>query len=157
MNGNGTLLRKVNGSSSFCKGPRTSKVWKSFQKVWSSIFFFPVSLLLRFWILSRNDNLLELWCLVALEPFTLACLNETPCTFWQKFHFKYYFYSRIDNWGSYKMKPNLNRLIWPFSNFPSVSYNTYAIKVWTFWEAHKIWKKNLPLKFENLLRSVVKF
>ena len=23
---NGTLLRKVNGSSSFCKGPRTSKV-----------------------------------------------------------------------------------------------------------------------------------
>ena len=23
------LLRKVNGSSSFCKGPRTSKVWKS--------------------------------------------------------------------------------------------------------------------------------
>ena len=26
---NGTLLRKVNGSSSFCKGPRTSKVWKS--------------------------------------------------------------------------------------------------------------------------------
>ena len=26
---NGTLLQKVNGSSSFCKGPRTSKVWKS--------------------------------------------------------------------------------------------------------------------------------
>ena len=26
---NGTLLRKVNRSSSFCKGPRTSKVWKS--------------------------------------------------------------------------------------------------------------------------------
>ena len=24
--GNGTLLQKVNGSSSFCKGPRTSKV-----------------------------------------------------------------------------------------------------------------------------------
>ena len=26
MEWNGTLLRKVNGSSSFCKGPRTSKV-----------------------------------------------------------------------------------------------------------------------------------
>ena len=25
----GTLLRRVNGSSGFCKGPRTSKVWKS--------------------------------------------------------------------------------------------------------------------------------
>ena len=24
-----TLLRTINGSSSFCKGPRTSKVWKS--------------------------------------------------------------------------------------------------------------------------------
>ena len=64
---NGTLLRKVNGSSGFFKGPRTSKVWKSkdpkisttvqiIQKVWSSIFFFPVSLLLRFWILSRNAD-----------------------------------------------------------------------------------------------------
>ena len=26
---NETLLRIINGSSSFCKGPRTSKVWKS--------------------------------------------------------------------------------------------------------------------------------
>ena len=25
----GTLPRKINGSSSFCKGPRTSKIWKS--------------------------------------------------------------------------------------------------------------------------------
>ena len=25
----GTLLQRVNGSSGFCKGPRTSKVWKS--------------------------------------------------------------------------------------------------------------------------------
>ena len=29
QNWNGTLPRNVNGSSSFCKGPRTSKVWKS--------------------------------------------------------------------------------------------------------------------------------
>ena len=34
--------------------PRISTTVKIIQKVWSSIFFFPVSLLVQFWTFSRN-------------------------------------------------------------------------------------------------------
>ena len=74
LDGNGTLLRKVNGSSSFCKGPRTSKVWKSkdpkgprtFRLKMSSVpivtrglYFFTLA-----WDMSHYSFLsqLTLWC-----------------------------------------------------------------------------------------------